>query len=86
MHGIKQFDAVINAPQACILAVGQGEERATVRGGQVTIANMMTVTLSCDHRAIDGVIGSKFLALVKGLIQEPALMDLSGALNPTIYA
>jgi pyruvate dehydrogenase E2 component (dihydrolipoamide acetyltransferase) len=76
MHGIKQFDAVINAPQACILAVGQGEERATVRGGQVTIANIMTVTLSCDHRAIDGVVGSKFLALVKGLIQEPALMDL----------
>jgi len=76
MHGIKQFDAVINAPQACILAVGQGEERAIVRGGQVTIANIMTVTLSCDHRAIDGVVGSKFLTIVKDLIQDPALMAL----------
>ncbi len=76
MHGIKQFDAVINAPQACILAVGQGEERAVVRSGQIMVANIMTVTLSCDHRAIDGVVGSKFLELFKRLIQDPALMVL----------
>jgi pyruvate dehydrogenase E2 component (dihydrolipoamide acetyltransferase) len=71
MYGIKQFDAIINAPQAGILAVGKCEARAVVSDGQIIAANMMTVTLSCDHRAIDGAVGAKFLATVRDFLQNP---------------
>lgn len=71
MYGIKNFDAIINPPQACILAVGQGEQRPIVKDGQVKVATIMTCTLSIDHRALDGAVGSKFLQHFKGLLEEP---------------
>jgi pyruvate dehydrogenase E2 component (dihydrolipoamide acetyltransferase) len=76
MFGIKQFDAVINPPQAAILAVGAGEERAVVKNGALVVANVMSVTLSCDHRAIDGAVGAEFLAAFKGYLQNPLSMAL----------
>ena len=74
MYGIKHFDAVINPPQAGILAVGKGEQRAVVKNGAVAIATVMTITLSCDHRAIDGAVGAEFLQVVKGFLEEPLTM------------
>jgi pyruvate dehydrogenase E2 component (dihydrolipoamide acetyltransferase) len=71
MYGIKQFAAILNPPQACILAVGAGEQRAIIKEGQISIATVMTCTLSVDHRAVDGAIGSKFLASFKELIEDP---------------
>jgi pyruvate dehydrogenase E2 component (dihydrolipoamide acetyltransferase) len=74
MFGIKHFDAVINPPQAAILAIGKGEQRAVVKNGALAIANVMTVTLSCDHRAIDGAVGAEFLGIVKAFLEEPLTM------------
>lgn len=71
MYGIKHFDAIINPPQACILAVGAGEKRAIVNGNEIKIANMMTCTLSIDHRALDGAVGSEFLKSFKAYIENP---------------
>lgn len=71
MYGIKHFDAIINPPQACILAVGAGEERAVVKAGNLVVANMMTCTLSIDHRALDGAVGAAFLKALKGYIENP---------------
>jgi len=76
MMGIKQFDAVINPPQAAILAVGSGEPRPVVKNGELTVATVMTVTLSCDHRAIDGAVGAAYLAALKMFLQEPSAMLL----------
>ena len=76
MFGIDNFQAVINPPQACILAVGAGKERAVVKDGALGIATVMTVTLSVDHRAVDGAIGAEFLNVFKGLIEEPLSMML----------
>ncbi|MFP6697686.1 MAG: pyruvate dehydrogenase complex dihydrolipoamide acetyltransferase [Alphaproteobacteria bacterium] len=76
MFGIKQFDAVINMPQGCILAVGAGEQRPVVRDGALAIATVMSVTVSVDHRAVDGAVGARFLAAFKGLIQDPMTMLL----------
>ncbi|HXC57278.1 MAG TPA: pyruvate dehydrogenase complex dihydrolipoamide acetyltransferase [Rhizomicrobium sp.] len=76
MFGIKDFTAVINPPQAAILAVGAGEKRAVVARDAVEVATMMTVTLSCDHRVIDGATGARFLQAFKGFIEEPAAMLL----------
>jgi pyruvate dehydrogenase E2 component (dihydrolipoamide acetyltransferase) len=76
MYGVKQFDAVINTPQACILAVGAGEQRAVVKDGALAIATVMSVTLSVDHRAVDGAIGAQFLAAFKGLVEDPMTMLL----------
>ncbi|HKD48274.1 MAG TPA: pyruvate dehydrogenase complex dihydrolipoamide acetyltransferase [Rhizomicrobium sp.] len=76
MFGMKNFTAVINPPQAAILAVGAGEERAVVVDGKVQVATMMTVTMSCDHRVIDGATGAKFLETFKRFIEEPASMLL----------
>jgi len=76
MFGIKEFTAVINPPHAAILAVGAGEQRAIVTNGKVEIATMMTVTLSCDHRVIDGATGARFLAAFKIFIEDPAAMLL----------
>jgi pyruvate dehydrogenase E2 component (dihydrolipoamide acetyltransferase) len=74
MFGIKDFTAVINPPQSSILAVGTGEERAVVRGGQIVAATMMSVTLSCDHRAIDGALGAELITAFKKLIENPVMM------------
>lgn len=71
MYGIKHFDAIINPPQACILAVGAGEQRAVIRSGKVEAANMATFTLSIDHRALDGAVGAGFLKALKGYIENP---------------
>ncbi len=76
MMGVKQFDAVINPPQAAILAVGAGEQRPVVKNGELSVATVMTITLSCDHRAIDGAVGAEFLAAVKMFLQEPSAMLL----------
>jgi pyruvate dehydrogenase E2 component (dihydrolipoamide acetyltransferase) len=76
MYGIKDFTAVINPPQAAILAVGAGEKRAVVAGDKVEVATVMTVTMSCDHRVIDGATGARFLQVFKQYIEEPASMLL----------
>jgi pyruvate dehydrogenase E2 component (dihydrolipoamide acetyltransferase) len=76
MFGIKNFTAVINPPQSCIIAVGAGEERAIVKDGKVEIATVMTVTMSADHRVVDGATGAKFLQTFKQFIEEPASMLL----------
>ncbi len=76
MLGIKSFDAVINPPQGAILAVGKGEERIIARNGSPAVATMMTVTLSCDHRAIDGALGARFLEVFKELCEEPLALVL----------
>jgi pyruvate dehydrogenase E2 component (dihydrolipoamide acetyltransferase) len=74
MYGIKDFAAVINPPHATILAVGVGEERAVVRYGALAIASIMTVTLSTDHRAVDGALGAEMLGAFKKLIENPVMM------------
>ncbi|ETR75267.1 branched-chain alpha-keto acid dehydrogenase subunit E2 [Afipia sp. P52-10] len=74
MYGIKEFSGVINPPHATILAVGVGEERAVVRDGKIEVATIMSATLSCDHRAVDGALGAEFLAAFKRLIENPVMM------------
>ena len=74
MYGIKDFTAVINPPQSSILAVGTGEDRAVVRNGQIVVTSMMSVTLSCDHRAIDGALGAELITAFKKLIENPVMM------------
>jgi pyruvate dehydrogenase E2 component (dihydrolipoamide acetyltransferase) len=74
MYGIKDFTAVINPPHATILAVGTSEERAVVRGGKIEIASIMSVTLSCDHRAIDGALGAELIGAFRQLIENPVMM------------
>ncbi|MGA2996169.1 pyruvate dehydrogenase complex dihydrolipoamide acetyltransferase [Bradyrhizobium sp.] len=74
MYGISHFTAVINPPHATILAVGTSEERPVVRGGKIEIAQMMSVTLSCDHRAIDGALGAELIGAFKQLIENPVMM------------
>lgn len=74
MYGIKEFSAVINPPHATILAVGVGEERAVVKGGKIEVANVMTVTLSTDHRAVDGALGAELISAFKLLIENPVMM------------
>ncbi len=76
MFGIKSFTSIINPPQSCIIAVGAGEERAVVVNGKIEVATMMTVTMSCDHRVVDGATGAKFLQTFKQFIEEPASMLL----------
>jgi pyruvate dehydrogenase E2 component (dihydrolipoamide acetyltransferase) len=71
MYGLKQFDAVINQPQGAILAVGAGEQRPVVHDGELAVATVMSLTLSVDHRALDGAIGAQYLAALKSLIEEP---------------
>jgi pyruvate dehydrogenase E2 component (dihydrolipoamide acetyltransferase) len=74
MFGIKEFAAVINPPHGTILAVGVGEERVYADKGAVKIANFMTVTVSCDHRSVDGALGAELLGVFKGLIENPVMM------------
>ncbi|MDP2204813.1 MAG: pyruvate dehydrogenase complex dihydrolipoamide acetyltransferase [Alphaproteobacteria bacterium] len=71
MFGISQFSAIINPPQAAILAVGAGQERVVAKNGQMAVANVMTVTASFDHRAIDGAVGAEYLQVFKKLIENP---------------
>ena len=74
MFGISHFTAVINPPQSTILAVGASEERAVVRNGKVEAAHMMSATLSCDHRAIDGALGAELIGVFRRLIENPVMM------------
>jgi pyruvate dehydrogenase E2 component (dihydrolipoamide acetyltransferase) len=76
MFGIPEFSAIINPPQAAILAVGAGEKRAVVKGDAIVIATVMTVTLSCDHRVVDGALGAEFLATLKSIIEDPLSLML----------
>lgn len=73
MYGVEQFVAVLNPPQAAILAVGAIEERPVVRDGELDVRPMMTLTLTCDHRAVDGATAAEFLADVRALLEEPGL-------------
>jgi pyruvate dehydrogenase E2 component (dihydrolipoamide acetyltransferase) len=74
MYGIKDFTAVINPPQSTILAVGTGEERAVVRDGKIVAAHIMSVTMSCDHRAVDGALGAVLIGAFRSLIENPVMM------------
>mgnify|MGYP006360228443 CR=1 FL=1 len=74
MLGVKQFDAIINPPQGAILALGASEQRTVVENDQIVIRQMITATLSCDHRVIDGALGAKFLAAFKQFVENPALI------------
>ncbi|MEO6395496.1 MAG: pyruvate dehydrogenase complex dihydrolipoamide acetyltransferase [Devosia sp.] len=74
MFGIREFAAVINPPHGTILAVGAGEERVYVKHGEIKTGHFMTVTLSCDHRSVDGALGAELLAAFKGLIETPVMM------------
>ncbi|MDT3249619.1 2-oxo acid dehydrogenase subunit E2 [Serratia sp. root2] len=74
MLGVRQFDAIINPPQGAILAIGAGEVRAVARDGQIVARHQLTVSLSCDHRVIDGALGAAFLQALKRLVETPTLM------------
>ena len=74
MMGIKSFASIINEPQGCIMSVGAGEQRPVVKDGQLAVATVMTVTLTCDHRVVDGAIGARFLQAFKPLIEDPLTM------------
>ncbi|MCF3946122.1 pyruvate dehydrogenase complex dihydrolipoamide acetyltransferase [Acidiphilium sp. AL] len=76
MYGMSHFTAIINPPQSAILAVGAGEKRAVVRGGELAVATMMTVTMSCDHRVMDGATGAEFLARFKAIVEAPLSLML----------
>jgi pyruvate dehydrogenase E2 component (dihydrolipoamide acetyltransferase) len=76
MFGIAEFSAIINPPQSAILAVGAGTKRAVVKDDQLAVATVMSVTLSCDHRVVDGALGAQFLSTLKGLIEEPLSLML----------
>ncbi|HEY2482484.1 MAG TPA: pyruvate dehydrogenase complex dihydrolipoamide acetyltransferase [Caulobacteraceae bacterium] len=74
MFGIKSFASIINEPQGAILSVGAGEKRPVVRGEELAIATVMSVTLTCDHRVVDGAIGARWLAAFKAMIEDPITM------------
>ena len=74
MFGIRSFNSIINEPQGAILSVGAGEQRPVVKAGQLAIATVMTVTLTCDHRVVDGAIGSRWLTAFKALVADPLTM------------
>ena len=76
MYGIKEFGAIINPPQACILAVGAGEQKPYVDGGEIKIGTFMTCTLSVDHRSVDGAVGAEYLQVLKTYLENPAAMLL----------
>ena len=76
MFGIKSFASIVNQPHGAIMSVGAGEERVVVKNGKMEIATVMTVTLTCDHRVVDGAVGARFLQSFKSFIEEPAAMLL----------
>ncbi len=76
MYGIDSFLAVINPPQAAILAVGAIAERPVVRDGEIATAHLMSATLACDHRILYGAAGAEFLARIRALLEEPVFLAL----------
>jgi pyruvate dehydrogenase E2 component (dihydrolipoamide acetyltransferase) len=74
MFGIKAFSSIINEPQGAIMSVGAGEQRPVVKNGQLAVATVMSVTLTCDHRVVDGATGARFLQAFKPLIEDPVTM------------
>ena len=74
MFGIEEFTAIINPPDACILAIGAINQEPIVKNGQIVVGNVMKVTLSCDHRVVDGASGAAFLQTLQGLLEEPLRM------------
>ncbi|MEQ1158408.1 2-oxo acid dehydrogenase subunit E2 [Acinetobacter johnsonii] len=74
MLGIQQFDAIINPPQGAILALGAAEKRAVIENDEIVVREMVTATLSCDHRVIDGALGAQFLSALKQFVENPALI------------
>src|SRR6202008_572768 len=74
MFGIEEFTAIINPPDACILAIGGITQSPVVKNGEIVVGNVMKVTMSCDHRAVDGATGSAFLQTLKSLLEEPLRM------------
>ena len=76
MFGITSFASIVNQPHGAIMSVGAGEQRPVVRDGEIVVRTMMTVTLTCDHRVVDGAVGAEFLAAFKSFIEEPAAMLL----------
>ena len=74
MYGIKNFNAIVNPPQGCILAVGASSKRAVVIDDQIAMRTMMDVSISCDHRVVDGAVGALFLNAFKKYIESPVLM------------
>ncbi len=76
MFGIREFAAIINPPQSCILAIGKGEQRPVVKDGTLTVATMMTCTLSVDHRSVDGAVGAEFLAAFQAIVEDPLTLLL----------
>ena len=73
MFDIEEFTAIINPPDACILAVGRIVQKPVVKNGEIVVGNTLKVTLSCDHRVVDGVVGSKFLGTLKSYLENPVL-------------
>lgn len=71
MFGIEEFTAIINPPDACILAVGGINQKAIVENGELAVGNMMRMTLSCDHRVVDGAMGAQFMKTLKEILEEP---------------
>jgi pyruvate dehydrogenase E2 component (dihydrolipoamide acetyltransferase) len=76
MYGVRQFDAIINLPEVAILAVASAEKRPVVEGDRLTVGTVMAVTLTADHRAVDGAMAAEFLRTLKGFLEEPAAMLL----------
>jgi len=76
MYGIDNFSAIINPPQACILAVGAGKQKPVVKDGQLAVATLMNLTLSADHRVVDGAVGAQFLSVLKRFVESPAHLML----------
>ena len=74
MFGIKTFASIINEPQGAILSVGAGEQRPVVHKGQLAVATVMSVTLTCDHRVVDGATGAKWIQAFKGFVEDPVTM------------
>ncbi|TWB63434.1 pyruvate dehydrogenase complex dihydrolipoamide acetyltransferase [Nitrospirillum viridazoti] len=76
MFGIKSFTSIINPPQSCILSVGAGEKRPVVKGDALAVATVMSLTLTVDHRSVDGAVGAKYLQVLKKLIEDPITLML----------
>jgi len=76
MYGVSEFGAIINPPQAAILAVAAGQQRAVVKDGSLAIATVMTCTLSIDHRVVDGALGAEWLAAFKSVVEDPLSLML----------
>ena len=74
MMGIEHFTAILNPPEACILAVGSMQQEPVVVNGQLAVGWRMKVTLTCDHRVVDGALGARFLEAVRRLVENPALL------------